>query len=109
MRGIAPLHLMCSASDIAVVYHVRDPFTQRPTLYFYDCVEGGMGLSDHVYESDLQLFREALDRLGECPCENGCPSCVGAALGPGGKKTLRRFLQQILENPARLQDREPNK
>jgi len=96
MRAIAPLHLMCASSDIAVVYHVRDPFTQRPTLYFYDCVPGGIGLSDHVFESDLTMFREALSRLEECPCENGCPSCVGASVGSGAKKTLAGLLARIL-------------
>ncbi|MBR4443869.1 MAG: DEAD/DEAH box helicase [Clostridia bacterium] len=97
MRAIAPLHLMCSSADIAVVYHVRDPFTQRPTLYFYDCVQGGIGLSDHVFESDLTLFREALSRLDECPCEDGCPSCVGASVGQGAKRTLRGLLHRLLE------------
>ena len=97
MRAIAPLNLMCAPSDIAVVYHVRDPFTQRPTLYFYDCVEGGLGLSDHVYETDRLLFQEALERLNECPCENGCPSCVGAAVGPNAKDALRALLQTLLD------------
>ena len=96
MRAIAPLNLMCAPSDIAVVYHVRDPFTQRPTLYFYDCVEGGIGLSDHVYETDRLLFQEALERLDECPCEGGCPSCVGAAVGPNAKEALRALLQTLL-------------
>ena len=99
MRAIAPLHLMCSTADIAVVYHVRDPFTQRPTLYFYDCVEGGLGLSDHVYESDLTLFRESRDRLNDCPCENGCPSCVGASVSPGTKAVLNDLLSRILDQP----------
>ena len=101
MRAIAPLHLMCSTADIAVVYHVRDPFTQRPTLYFYDCVQGGIGLSDHVFESDLTLFREALSRLEECPCESGCPSCVGASVGPGAKKTLKELLGKLLGDSPR--------
>lgn len=98
MRSIAPLNLMCAPSDIAVVYHVRDPFTQRPTLYFYDCIEGGLGLSDHIYETDRLLFREALERLDECPCESGCPSCVGAAVGENAKGALRALLTALLDD-----------
>ena len=30
LRHIAPMYLMCSAQDVHVVYHVRDPFTGRP-------------------------------------------------------------------------------
>ena len=33
LRHIAPMYLMCSAQDVHVVYHVRDPFTGRPTIY----------------------------------------------------------------------------
>ena len=30
---IAPLYLMCDPRDIHVIYHVKSPFTQKPTLY----------------------------------------------------------------------------
>ncbi len=101
IQYIAPLNLMCSPKDLSVSYHVKDPFTHRPTLYLYDCIQGGIGLSDRVYEMDRTLFQEALERLNECPCESGCPSCVGAAVGPSGKKTLKKLLACILEQPAR--------
>ncbi len=96
LQHIAPLNLMCSPKDISVTYHVKDPFTGRPTLYLYDCVQGGIGLSDRVYEMERVLFEEALARLNECPCENGCPSCVGAAVGSDTKHILRDLLQRIL-------------
>ncbi len=64
-------------------------------------MQGGIGLSDHVFESDLTLFREALSRLEECPCESGCPSCVGASVGPGAKKTLRELLGKLLGDSPR--------
>ena len=64
-----------------------------------------IGLSDHVFESDLTLFREALARLTECPCESGCPSCVGASVGPGAKKTLEELLGRILEARTEEKDR----
>ena len=38
LRHIAPMYLMCSAQDVHVVYHVRDPFTGRPTIYLYDSI-----------------------------------------------------------------------
>ena len=96
IQYIAPLNLMCSPKDLSVSYHVKDPFTHRPTLYLYDCIQGGIGLSDRVYEMERTLFKEALERLNECPCENGCPSCVGAATGNQGKHVLRDLLSRIL-------------
>ncbi len=95
LRAIAPLHLMCDRSDIAVTYHVKDTFTDRPTIFIYDCVPGGTGLSDHVYTMEKQLFIEALARLEECPCEHGCPGCVGVSVGKGTKDVLKAILHAI--------------
>jgi len=44
MRHIAPMYLMCAPTDISVVYHVKDPFSDRPTVYLYDHIPGGVGL-----------------------------------------------------------------
>ena len=96
LRHIAPMYLMCSLQDVHVVYHVRDPFTGRPTIYLYDSIPGGVGLSERVFEMDKELFRQAREVLAACPCENGCPSCVGATAGEGAKATLLSVLDRML-------------
>lgn len=95
MRHIAPMYLMCASTDISVVYHVKDPFSDQPTVYLYDHIPGGVGLSDRVYEMNMELFIEARRMLAACPCENGCPSCVGAE-SVGGKKTLIAILDEMI-------------
>ena len=95
LRHIAPAYLMCAPTDIQVSYHVRDPFTQLPTLYLNDGTPGGLGLSDRVYEMDLLLFREALAAVEACPCREGCPGCVGAAVSETGKRTLIALLREL--------------
>ena len=95
MRHIAPMYLMCAPTDISVVYHVKDPFSDRPTVYLYDHIPGGVGLSDRMYEMNMELFIEARRMLAACPCENGCPSCVGAE-SVGGKKTLIAILDELI-------------
>ena len=97
LRHIAPMYLMCAPQDISVVYHVKDTFTQRPTIYLYDSVPGGIGLSDRVYEMDKTLFAHAREMLRACPCRDGCPSCVGASAGPGAKGTLLQLLDELLD------------
>ncbi|MEG1604815.1 MAG: DEAD/DEAH box helicase [Clostridia bacterium] len=98
IRNIAPAYLMCAPADIMVSYHVRDPFTEKPTLYLNDATPGGLGLSDRIYEMDQLLFREALCALSRCPCEEGCPGCVGASVGGQAKRTLVELLDQLLGN-----------
>ncbi len=97
IRHIAPLHLMCAPQDINVVYHVRDPFTQKPTIYLYDSMPGGIGLSDRIFEMDRTILMRAKEMLENCPCRDGCPSCVGASAGSGAKKTLISILREHLK------------
>jgi DEAD/DEAH box helicase domain-containing protein len=97
MRQLAPLYLMCAPRDINVVYHVRDPFTKKPTLTLYDGCPGGIGLSEKVYEMRETLFPHALEMIAACPCEAGCPSCVGpsGAVGSRGKATALSLLRAL--------------
>lgn len=97
IRHIAPMHLMCAPQDVNVVYHVKDPFTHKPTIYLYDSVPGGIGLSDRIYEMDRALLERAREMLLACPCTDGCPGCVGAAAGSGVKETLKQILDELLE------------
>ena len=97
LRHIAPMYLMCAPQDINVVYHVKDTFTQCPTIYLYDSIPGGIGLSDRVYEMQDELFVRAREMLLACPCADGCPSCVGATAGPGAKGTLLEILNRLLD------------
>jgi DEAD/DEAH box helicase domain-containing protein len=78
------------------VYHVKDTFTGKPTIYLYDSVPGGIGLSDRVFEMDHELLERARDLLLGCKCVDGCPGCVGAAAGRGAKFTLIQILNRIL-------------
>ena len=97
IRHIAPMHLMCAPQDISVVYHVKDVFTGKPTIYLYDSIPGGIGLSDRVFELDKEILLRAREVLLGCKCVDGCPGCVGAAAGRGAKFTLIQILNRILE------------
>jgi DEAD/DEAH box helicase domain-containing protein len=47
-------------------------------------VPAGIGFSQRLYETHLDMLGRALELVGACPCEDGCPSCVG----PGGENGL---------------------
>lgn len=98
LRQIAPLYLMCAPRDIAVLYRTRDPFTRKPAIYLYDNCPGGVGLAEKVYDMLPMLLRSARDAIAECPCEAGCPSCVGPSgeVGASGKKTALLLLQRLV-------------
>lgn len=98
LRQILPLYLMCSPRDICVQYRVRDPFTKLPTILVFDNYAGGIGLSERVYGMRSLIFADVHDLILHCPCESGCPSCVGAAAETGehGKQTALLLTQRLM-------------
>jgi DEAD/DEAH box helicase domain-containing protein len=63
----------------------------KPTLYLYDAYPGGIGLSEPLYRIHSRLVRQARELIAGCPCENGCPSCVGPA-GESGTRAKEAAL-----------------
>lgn len=99
LRIVAPLYLMCAPQDIAVLYQVKSPITDRPTLFLYDNCPGGIGLAQKAWGMRSLLLENALQIVRGCPCEAGCPSCVGPAaeVGEGGKQTAIALLEALLQ------------
>ena len=97
LRIVCPLYLMCAPQDIAVVYQVRSPITDQPTIILYDNTPGGIGLSHKAYSMRNLLLQKALQVAEDCPCEYGCPSCVGPVgeVGEDGKRTAIRLLKEL--------------
>ena len=99
LRHILPVYLMCSPHDLCVEYHVRDPFTTKPTLIVFDNYAGGIGLSEKVYGMNNFIFADIASMIRNCPCENGCPSCVGPAaeVGTRGKKIALDLSERLID------------
>ncbi len=93
-RTTAALLLMCDARDLGVLAQVQAPFTGRPTLYLYDAVPGGVGLSERLFSLTDDLIRACRDAVEGCPCADGCPACVGPAIEVGhrGKQVVTELL-----------------
>ncbi|HVB64173.1 MAG TPA: Zn-binding domain-containing protein, partial [Nitrolancea sp.] len=98
LQNIAPLYLMCDPRDIGVYPQVRSPFTDRATIFLYDQIPGGIGFSSRLYDLHHELLRGAHDLIRACPCESGCPSCVGPApeVGPNAKANTLAILAAMV-------------
>jgi DEAD/DEAH box helicase domain-containing protein len=99
LKSVAPVYLMCAPGDIHVHPQVKAPHTKAPTLFLSDAYPGGIGLAETFYKVRVQVFRTALQLLEGCPCETGCPSCVGPVelVGERGKAITREFLQIFMK------------
>lgn len=86
LANVAPLYAMCDPRDVEAVIEMRSPLTRKPTLYLYDSVPGGVGLAERLYGQWEGVLRSAVEVVNSCPCESGCPSCVGPATAHAGAK-----------------------
>jgi len=80
LAGVAPLFLMCDPRDLGVLAEPQSPGCGDPTITLYEQVPGGVGYAEQLYESMPDVLQAAYDLVNGCPCENGCPACVGPVL-----------------------------
>ncbi len=95
LGNVAPIYIMSDPKDIRTVPMVRDPFNKRPTVYIYDNYPGGVGFSEKLFDIHAQLVQASYSLIKNCPCESGCPSCVGPVMeiGEKGKASALRILE----------------
>ncbi|MCK4394920.1 DUF1998 domain-containing protein, partial [Candidatus Bipolaricaulota bacterium] len=74
--AIAPLLVLCDREDIAGVSSPLYEQTTLPTIILFDEIQGGAGLTEVLYTSFGRLAKEALSLVSDCPCTDGCPSCI---------------------------------
>jgi DEAD/DEAH box helicase domain-containing protein len=96
-RNTAPLLLMCDVRDLGVLAQAQAPFTQRPTLFVYDAVPGGVGLAERLFGLLGELVDASRRLVADCACAEGCPSCVGppAEVGLRGKAAAAELLAAL--------------
>jgi DEAD/DEAH box helicase domain-containing protein len=116
LHHLAPLFLLCDIRDlgswlgdqtpagegsVATVPGARARLLQAaeftPTLYLYDSAPGGIGLAEAVFDVLPALLARALETLERCPCQWGCPSCVGPVneIGRRAKAVATALLRQL--------------
>lgn len=74
--ALMPLHVMCDRWDIGGLSSPSFGDTGEPAIFVYDAYEGGIGLSEKAYEVLPRLLASAHELVRDCPCEEGCPSCI---------------------------------
>ena len=110
MRHVAQLLLMCDGHDIGLSIDggslersartggrggVPEALAVEPNVFIYDNYPGGIGFSRPLFEMHELLLERTRELIDGCPCESGCPSCVGPEgnTGPHAKAVASAILR----------------
>ncbi len=74
--AVLPLIAMCDRWDIGGLSTNGHAQTGGPTIFIYDGHPGGVGIARQGFRVFETLVSDAARLIGECPCRDGCPSCV---------------------------------
>jgi len=97
IQAVAAVLLMVDPRDLGLVSQVRSPHNGRPTVYLYESVPGGVGLSERLHDRHGELVAGAADLIAGCGCDSGCPACTGPRLEPDvDAKALALWLLRAL-------------
>ncbi|HET9094923.1 MAG TPA: DEAD/DEAH box helicase [Solirubrobacteraceae bacterium] len=104
--AVLPLIAMCDRWDIGGLSTNAHPQTGGPTIFIYDGHPGGIGITRRGYDAFDRLVLDASRLIGECPCQDGCPSCVqspkcGNLNDPLSKRGALELLRRMAEPPTR--------
>jgi DEAD/DEAH box helicase domain-containing protein len=100
--GILPLFALCDRNDIGGVSTPFHADTGKAQIFIYDAHPGGIGIAEKGFDLIEQLWRTTLAAIRECPCQEGCPSCIqspkcGNNNKPLDKKAAVALLEGLLE------------
>lgn len=74
--GLLPLFAMCDRWDIGGLSTPMHPTTGQSQIFIYDGYPGGVGIAEQGFDLLTDLWEATLATIKECPCEDGCPSCI---------------------------------
>jgi DEAD/DEAH box helicase domain-containing protein len=125
MKNVAQLLLMCDGHDIGLSVDggSLDRSTRtggaagapgalaiEPGIFIYDNYPGGIGFSRPLFDMHALLLERTRDLIATCPCDSGCPSCVGPEgnTGPHAKVVASTILDLLCaEQPALAAEHPP--
>ena len=100
--NVAPVFVLCDPRDVQVHTELRSEHTGLPSIFLYDTVPAGVGLTEKLYELRGALLRAAREHVLACACEAGCPSCVGPhnEIAGNPKRAAVSILTRLSPRPA---------
>jgi DEAD/DEAH box helicase domain-containing protein len=77
---------------------IPEALAANPIVFIYDNYPGGIGFSRPLFDMHRTLLERTHELITGCPCQSGCPSCVGPEgnTGPHAKQVASLILMHVL-------------
>ncbi len=77
-RMLLPLFMTCDTLDFS--HSIGSVNSEWNAIFVYERYPHGLGFTEKAYERMHEIAPRVLGNIRQCPCEDGCPSCVGKPL-----------------------------
>jgi DEAD/DEAH box helicase domain-containing protein len=94
--GILPLFALCDRNDIGGVSTTLHPDTGKAQIFIYDAYPGGVGIAEKGFDMIVALWEATSRAIAECPCQEGCPSCIQSPKCGNNNKPLDKEAAKLL-------------
>lgn len=94
--GILPLFALCDRNDIGGVSTPAHADTGQAQIFIYDAYPGGIGIAEKGFEMVTELWQATLKLIEECPCQEGCPSCIQSPKCGNNNKPLDKQAARVM-------------
>jgi len=94
--AVLPLFALCDRNDIGGVSTTSHSDTGRAEIFIYDAYPGGIGIAERGFDLVEKLWRATLAAIAECPCNEGCPSCIQSPKCGNNNRPLDKAAARVL-------------
>ncbi len=97
-RMLLPMFMTCDTLDFS--HSIGSVNSQWNAIFIYERYPHGLGFTEKAYEMLHEVMPAVLDTIRNCPCEQGCPCCVGKPLRQYATWNVERGEASIPSKPA---------
>lgn len=107
--SLIPLFALCDRNDVGGISFTKHKQLPEGAIFFYDGYPGGAGIATFVFGIMDDVLRRTEQLITDCPCEEGCPSCIqspkcGSGNKPLDKRAALRVLNILQSEPETRQE-----
>ena len=96
IQGLVPLFVRVDPGDVRVSAEHRHPHFERPTITVYDCVPGGVGLSERIYRRLMLCFSEIGRPTDAIDTYNRCRKTLESRLSVSPSSDTRKIYDKLV-------------